>query len=108
VTEQSRTARIGKNEALFREVNESIRNVAPIEEAMFEVLCECGAKSCTEQFEIPIAEYESVRSDPALFVLVNGHQAPDVEDVVEDEGVFLVVRKRPGVPEEIARATDPR
>jgi hypothetical protein len=103
-----RAERIGRNEALFREVNESIRNVAPLEDSILEVLCECGAETCTEQFQIPVTEYESVRSDPALFVLVHGHQAPDVEDVVEDEGVFLVVRKRPGVPESVARATDPR
>jgi hypothetical protein len=106
--EQGRAERIGRNEALFREVNETIRNVTPLEDPMIEVLCECGAKSCTEQLEIPVSEYESVRADPALFVLVRGHEAPDVEDVVEDEGVFIVVRKRPGVPEQIARKTDPR
>lgn len=106
--EKDRTERIGRNEALFRQVNESILNVAPVDEPLFEVVCECGATTCAEQFEIPVGEYESVRADPALFVLVRGHQAPDVEDVVEDEGTFLVVRKRPGKPEQIARATDTR
>jgi hypothetical protein len=105
--EHERVERIGRNEAVFREVNESIRGVAP-QDPMFDALCECGSESCTGQFAISVDEYEHVRSDPALFVILPGHDVPDVEEVVEDEGVFVVIRKRPGGPERLARETSPR
>jgi hypothetical protein len=31
-----------------------------------------------------------------------------VEEVVEEKGTYNIVRKRPGLPEEIARDTHPR
>ena len=42
-----RATRIGKNEALFREVNERIRELTS-DERDAEFLCECGDPSCTK------------------------------------------------------------
>jgi len=106
-----RTKRIGLNEALFREVNERMYEVSEgfaLEEGQFEILCECGDDNCTRQVGITPAVYEHVRSDAALFVIVPGHQLDPVEDVVEEHGAYDVVRKRPGPPERLAEATDPR
>jgi len=43
-----------------------------------------------------------------LFLIVPGHDKPSVEDVVEQDGAFAVVRKRDGGPADLAAATDPR
>lgn len=106
-----RERRIGRNEAIFREVNERVeeinRTFSTLTDSM-QVMCECGELSCAEMISITPPDYERVRSDAALFVVVPGHEIPDVEDVVEERQSFNVVRKHPGVATAVAEATDPR
>jgi hypothetical protein len=77
-----RTRRIGENEALYRLVNEKIGDLNDtfglISETMA-VVCECARLECTEQITLDISTYEHVRSDPTLFVLLPGHEEPDVD-----------------------------
>jgi len=103
----SREARVAKNEVLFREVNERIRELAP-GDGPTEFLCECGDAGCVEPVLLSLGQYEDVRREPARFFVRPGHQVPDIEDVVEDAGGFLVVAKREGTPAEIAEENDPR
>lgn len=70
------------------------------------VLCECGTRSCTDQFPIRVHAYARVRHDPTLFVVKPGHDFPETESVIKKEEAFWIVRKDPGVPAQIARATD--
>ena len=101
-----RARRIGENEALYRSINEKIEGLNEtfglVTETMA-VICECGRLECSEQIELDIPTYEHVRADPTHFVLLPGHEEPDVETVVEDHGTFRVVRKDPGGPAELAR-----
>jgi hypothetical protein len=106
-----RQRRIGENEAVFRSVNEQISGmtgklVAPVE--TMRVVCECGARSCTEQFDILPEDYERVRQDARLFVLKPGHDLPETETVVARNEVYWTVRKNPGMPAAIAEASDTR
>ena len=107
----AREERIGKNEALFREVNERITEVtqglADDAEAA-EFLCECGDEACTRTLELSLAAYEELRADATTFAVVAGHEQPDVESVVSRHGGYVVVRKHPGKPTAIAEQTDPR
>jgi hypothetical protein len=106
-----RERRIGQNEALFREVNETIRGVNEAFGAItgtMSILCECGSLGCDKQIVVPLAEYEHLRSDPTLFAVLAGHDIPDVELVVERREGYDVVRKHAGEPQEIAIETDPR
>jgi hypothetical protein len=111
VTVDERARRIGENEALYRSINEKIEDLnasfGMVAESMA-VVCECGQLECTQQIELPIPTYERVRSDPTLFVVLPGHELPDVETVVEKDSDFHVVRKDPGGPAELAAALDPR
>jgi len=101
-----RARRIGENEALYRSVNEKIEDLNQsfglLAETMA-VVCECGRLECSEQIELDIPTYEHVRSDPTFFVILPGHEEPDVETIVEEHGTFNVVRKDPGEPARIAR-----
>jgi hypothetical protein len=107
-----RVRRAGLNEAIFREVNEQIeslnRGIAAISDNMLHVVCECGELQCSEQLPVPLEVYSRVRSDPVLFVVLPGHEKPDVEDVVERTARYCIVRKHEGDPARIAEATDPR
>jgi hypothetical protein len=106
-----RARRIGQNEALFREINERIEDMNAAFGAITEtmnVVCECGDSSCTLQIEIALPLYERVRTEPTHFIVVPGHEIPDVEEIVEEHAAFFVIRKLPGGPAELARETDPR
>ena len=98
---------MGKNEALFREVNERIRDITTHHRDA-EFLCECGDPTCALPIALDLGEYEAVRRDPAHFVIVPGHEAPDVEDVIFASDRYAIVRKHAGLPERLAAETDPR
>jgi len=106
-----RHERIGLNEAVFREVNERISDLAvqfQLEEQPLDLVCECGDPSCVERVTMSRQEYEQLRSDPTHFAVFSGHDMPDVEDVIEKRRGYDVVRKHEGGPAEIAERTDPR
>jgi len=106
-----RAERVGRNEALFRSINENLEklndSLAPMT-GTFEIVCECGALGCSDQLRLTPTDYERVRSDPALFVIRAGHSAPDVEAVVDAGDGYEIVRKRAGAPAKLARALDER
>jgi hypothetical protein len=107
-----RARRIGRNEAIFREVNEQIERLNDrfhsVAADVLQLVCECGRLECVEQLTVPLRTYEEARADPALFVIKPGHEIPDVEQVVTREDEYFVVRKHPGGPAELAVETDPR
>lgn len=106
-----RAKRIGRNEALFREVNERIERVTEALQVTSEsigILCECGNPSCTQTIEVALPEYERVRAESELFFVRTGHEEPNVEEVVEQHENFDIVRKNPGPAAEMARKLDPR
>jgi hypothetical protein len=107
-----RSRRVGRNEALFRQVNEEIetleRGLAGIADQTLHIVCECGDLRCQERIAVPVRKYEETRSESALFLVIPGHEIPSTEDVLERTQRFNVVRKREGRPAQIAAATDPR
>jgi hypothetical protein len=107
--ETPRAARIAKNEALFREVNERIERTAQESNTSesFGFVCECGNEECLELIDLSIFQYESVRANPLYFAVVDGHEIESVEDVVERNEGYNIVKKQ-GVGEDVARLTDPR
>ena len=106
-----REARVGENEALFRTVNERIEalneSFATVTE-VFEIVCECADSGCVTLISIGRDAYEQVRADPALFIVAPGHESAEVEAIVDEQAAYHVVRKHPGVPEQVAKETDPR
>ncbi|HKC22132.1 MAG TPA: hypothetical protein VKB64_06420 [Gaiellaceae bacterium] len=106
-----REERIGLNEAVFRDVNERIQDVAAgfdVRSEPLDLVCECGDAKCVVRISLTREAYEQIRSDPHLFAVAPGHVAPDVEEVVESRSGYDVVRKFTGVTREIAEKTDPR
>src|SRR5438105_8669004 len=106
-----RGRRVGLNEAVFREVNERIEELAEasgLTDQPLDLVCECGDVSCTERITMTRAEYEAIRSQPDTFAVYPGHEVEDVEEVVEKHAGYDVVRKRSGAAAELAESTDPR
>lgn len=70
-------------------------------------VCECGNVECAETIEVTLAEYEAVRSQPTLFLIVPGHETDDFTRVLEQNERFAVVEKV-GEAGAIAQRHDPR
>jgi hypothetical protein len=108
---ESREARIGLNEAVFREVNERIEGLAETFELgshQLDFICECGDGSCVQRIHMSYAEFEKLRSESHQFAVYPGHVAPDVEEVVDRRKGYEIVKKNEGLPKVIAERTDPR
>jgi hypothetical protein len=106
-----RQQRLGRNEAIFRDVNERLTDLnetlAAFTEKM-QVVCECGDGECIEQISMSPEEYEALRAESTHFAVVPGHDDAEVEEVVDTRDGYHVVRKRTGIPARIAEETDPR
>ena len=111
---EGRAERIGLNEALFREVNERVAEVAEhfveveTHSEPVEFNCECGRADCTEQVTMTLSEYSAVRAAPTRFAVVPGHELPDVERVVDRHSSYVTVEKQDDDAAKVARDTDPR
>jgi hypothetical protein len=106
-----RAARVGMNEAVFRDVNERIEDLAEtfeLDEHILDLICECGDAKCMQRITMTQGEYEQVRKVSTHFAVFPGHEEPDVEEIVDRRRGYDIVRKHEGTPAAIAEQTDPR
>ena len=109
---QPRDERLARNEASFRALNEAIETkvhakLSGPQSSLAGFVCECGDPECADIVRISLAGYEKVRQDSCLFLIRPGHEILQVEDVVQREEGYFVVRKHDNVAD-ILRETDPR
>jgi hypothetical protein len=104
-----RAREIGRHQALFREVNERIEELAETFDLKDEltILCECGSGQCDERIALHEDAYEKLRRIPTHFAVRPGHEISDVERVVERHDGFVVVEKL-GDSAKAAIRLDPR
>jgi hypothetical protein len=99
--------RVAMNEATFRKVNEGMQ-AGQSAEGLLTFVCECGRLGCNKLIQLESGEYERVRAHPRTFAVIDGHEIPEVEDVVGRTERYLVVEKRGDPEAEIVERTDPR
>ena len=94
--EKKQEQRLALNEALFRDVNERIREISDTfgqKDSTYDFLCECSDPECAERVVLTSAEYEFVRADSTRFVVAKGHAMPEIESVVDQAKEHVVVEK---------------
>ena len=99
--------RAARNESLFREVN---KNIALLEERHGDsdeavYICECANSGCAEQLAVEPEVYRRVRQESRWFLLVPGHEDPQIERVIERHRGYLIVEKT-GAAGEVAEKTE--
>ena len=81
-------------QSVFRAANERLR--ARMEELFFRgprpVICECSDPECMKVLQLERGEYQRIR-EGGYFVVANGHETPDIEQVVGRRDGYLVVDK---------------
>jgi hypothetical protein len=91
--------KLARNEALFREVNDQIHGVhEDWGKSESRYICECADPQCFDTIALSNDAYRNLREDPQRFVLVPGHEIPELERVVERFQSYLVVEKLVPVP----------
>src|SRR4051812_18188624 len=89
--------RIGRNDAIFRNANEGISEVAEAEQidGPLPFICECADPACREIVLIAAEEYTAIRNDPRWFLNVPGHEAAAQGwgQVVQRHDGYVVVEK---------------
>ena len=109
--DQALTAlRVGRNQALFRSVNEQIESTNErfgVTTERVEFVCECAAEDCTERTTLTLAQYEELRRESTHFLVKPGHVYPEFERVVEEVNGYVVVEKWGEAAVEV-RKLDPR
>jgi hypothetical protein len=100
--------RAGRNEVLFRQVNEHIEEVLTrFASRDAEFVCECDNADCVELINVPLSVYEAARQNPRRFLLVAGHEQPEIETVqVVGDGYFIVEKE--GRAAVLAERANPR
>jgi hypothetical protein len=104
---EAQRERAGKNQSLFREVNERIGDLAGNATTFPTFICECMTETCDEQVPLTVEEYEHVRSNGNRFFVLPGHENREVEETVEANERFVVVAKL-GAGAQVAADLDPR
>ena len=91
-----RERRLAQNEALFREVNERVETLADRfgPNVPYEFLCECANPLCNATFEMSGHDLQTLHTTPGCYVVLAGHDVPDLEDVVQSQNGYAIVRKR--------------
>ena len=94
-----RAVRVAHNEEVFRRANQRLRDdwrrLGMSEHDLGLFLCECGDVTCKEPVRVRLGDYERVRADAAMFMLIPGHEDGTVESIVsgvlpENDGVVTV------------------
>jgi hypothetical protein len=99
--------RVAMNEATFRKVNEGME-IGQDPSGLLTFVCECGRLGCNRLIQLTRAEYEAIRQNPRRFAILDGHEIPEAEAIVERHDRYLVVEKAGDPEAEIVEHTDPR
>jgi hypothetical protein len=80
----------GEATALFRAVNERIVELGAASSGTIDFFCECSDERCTRVLSLTLDEFDAIRRDPHVHVVLPGHE--DAEDVVGRTGEYILIR----------------
>jgi len=101
--------RLQENEVIFKQVNkdveEFLHDIGVQNQVAVPFYCECSDLGCRMRLELTPAEYEKIHKNKRRFIVVNGHEVPQIENVVERNENYSVVEKldKPPQPHEVQR-----
>jgi hypothetical protein len=89
--------RAAQNQMMFRSVNDQIKEAGEklgdsTEELDF--ACECADDMCMEKIRLSSHQFLGIESEANRFIVLRGHELPEVEDVIAERVGFLIVSKR--------------
>jgi hypothetical protein len=89
-----RELRAAQNQMLFRSINDQIKELGDGATPELEFACECADESCSDKIRLSAIQFLGIESEQNRFIVLRGHEIPEVEDVVAERASFLIVSKR--------------
>jgi hypothetical protein len=95
IRDLTREEKLATNQAVFREVNERIRELASRLGSTYalELICECSDDTCTATISVAVEDYEFVRRSPARFLICPSHDVAQIEQIVGGGRGYEIVEK---------------
>lgn len=94
--------RLAENEVIFKQINKDIEgflhDVGVENLVLAPFYCECSNMDCHARIELTPSNYERIHKNPKRFIVLDGHQVPAIERVVEHHGKYNVVEKLTEMP----------
>jgi len=101
--------RLVENEVIFRDANQTAQQFieqveGPHSAKKAGFYCECSNLDCRERIELTAEEYKRLHQNKRHFVVVPGHEMPQVEKVIQQETTYSLIEKfvEPPAAENIA------
>lgn len=102
--------RLVENEVIFRESNKHVQEFLEEEggrsDTMVRFFCECANIDCRLRITLSLKVYKDLHKNKRHFIVVAGHELPEIEEVVKVGKGFRLVEKymEPPSPESIDAA----
>jgi hypothetical protein len=105
--DSARAEKAAHNEYVLKRFNQRINDLTEeliqeglgAESRVADFLCACGSADCRGTIRLPLDEYDRVRARPHRFIVLPGHDHPQLERVVERHERYWVVEKLPAYRE---------
>jgi ANTAR domain-containing protein len=86
-----REKRMVETEELYRQVNDAIAENRTVDGQLY--MCECANPYCNETMQLTSEDIEVLHSMPGYYIILPGHEVPDVESVVHSTDSYEIVNK---------------
>lgn len=109
MTASTSERRLAENQVIFRRKNESAtKNLKALKDAAesegidsllgdidvpLHFFCECSDENCKQRIVLKPSEYEELHQNSSQFVLLPGHNVPEIERTVRKNEKLIVVEK---------------
>ncbi len=101
--------RLAENQVLFRQKNEQVASdlealkkaaesegrgsLVPDSDVPLHFYCECSNTDCRQRIILTTSQYKELHQNSSQFILVTGHEVPNIERVVFRNDKYEVVEK---------------
>lgn len=93
----SRKQRLVENEVIFRDVNKNIGEFVAEENGSTDkpvpFYCECSSPTCVERINLTPRRYKQLHQSSKHFIIIAGHDYPEIEQVISKYDGYQVVEK---------------
>jgi hypothetical protein len=86
-----RETRIIQTEEFYRQINDLIARNGLREDKAY--MCECANPYCNETMDVSTEDIEILHSKSGYYIILPGHEIPDVEHVVQATALYSIVAK---------------
>lgn len=102
--------RLVENEVYFRQMNRNIEkqfshlkklasehgqsDMIDDDDMMLQFFCECSDEACRSRISLRRSQYDKIHKADDTFVIVRGHEVPEVERVLRKTADYYVVVKK--------------